>query len=314
MSNLAIIIPAYKIDFFRHTLDSLKNQTCKDFTVYIGDDCSPCDFASLVDEYKDSISIVYQKFYTNLGGKDLVAQWNRCLDMSKEEPWLWLFSDDDVMGSRCVELFYKTLEDRTSEKHDLYHFDVEIINELNHVIRHSQPFPVLISSLAFYKAKSSARLDCFVVEYVFSRNIYNKVGGFENFELAWGSDIATWIKMGAENGMKTIPGDFVYWRKSDRNITPDLNNAMVYRKLNIDMDCLNWANNYFGKNKIEYYNKYILFRLFFYYSMYLTKVQINSIMQKAVYLNIISYSFSIMLIVLFPVVKKVKIIKSILKL
>lgn len=42
------------------------------------------------------------------------------------------------------------------------------------------------------------------MEYIFSRAIYNKVNGFQNFEMAWGSDIATWIKMGAEKGIKTL--------------------------------------------------------------------------------------------------------------
>ena len=58
MKQLAIVIPAYKIDFFRTTLDSLSAQTCKDFTVYVGDDCSPYDFQSLVDEYVNIIDII----------------------------------------------------------------------------------------------------------------------------------------------------------------------------------------------------------------------------------------------------------------
>jgi glycosyltransferase involved in cell wall biosynthesis len=113
MSDLAIIIPAYKIDFFKDTLDSLARQTCKDFTVYIGDDCSPDDFKSLIAEYKDKIHIVYCRFDENLGGKDLVGHWKRCIDLTQNEPWLWLFSDDDVIGERCVELFYKEIEDGT---------------------------------------------------------------------------------------------------------------------------------------------------------------------------------------------------------
>ena len=49
--SLAIVIPAYKIDYFKATLDSLSVQTRKDFTVYIGDDCSPSDFKQLIDDY-----------------------------------------------------------------------------------------------------------------------------------------------------------------------------------------------------------------------------------------------------------------------
>lgn len=84
--QLAIVIPAYKIDFFSATLDSLATQTCKDFTVYVGDDCSPADFESLVNEYQDKLDIHYQKFATNMGGRDLVGQWKRCMDMTQGEP------------------------------------------------------------------------------------------------------------------------------------------------------------------------------------------------------------------------------------
>ena len=40
MSNLAIVIPAYKSTFLPVALDSIVAQTCKDFTLYIGGDCS----------------------------------------------------------------------------------------------------------------------------------------------------------------------------------------------------------------------------------------------------------------------------------
>ena len=45
----------------------------------------------------------------NFGGHDLVAQWNRCIQLTQNEPWLWLFSDDDIMGPRCVEYFFNTI-------------------------------------------------------------------------------------------------------------------------------------------------------------------------------------------------------------
>ena len=40
MKTLAIIIPAYKGRFLGEALESLARQSCMDFTVYVGDDCS----------------------------------------------------------------------------------------------------------------------------------------------------------------------------------------------------------------------------------------------------------------------------------
>ena len=110
MHKLAIIIPAYKATFLPAALDSIAVQTCKDFTLYVGDDCSPEPIGNIVEQYKDKIKLVYQRFDTNLGGKDLVAQWERCIAMSKDEPYIWLFSDDDVMEPNCVEQLLKQIE------------------------------------------------------------------------------------------------------------------------------------------------------------------------------------------------------------
>ena len=125
-NNLAIIIPAYKSTFLPAALDSIASQTCKDFTLYIGDDCSPNNIGEIVDKYEDKINIIYKRFDTNLGGKDLVAQWERCIDMTQNEEWIWLFSDDDMMDKNCVEEFYKTIED--NKDCDIFHFDINVIN------------------------------------------------------------------------------------------------------------------------------------------------------------------------------------------
>lgn len=90
------------------------------FTVYVGDDCSTNDFASLINEYRNKIDIVYHRFDSNLGGRDLVGQWERCISLTQNEKWIWLFSDDDIIGSNCVDLFYKEIENN-STAYDLYH-------------------------------------------------------------------------------------------------------------------------------------------------------------------------------------------------
>lgn len=108
---MAIVIPAYKITYLRETLESISRQTDKRFNLYIGDDCSPYDIESVVKEYENKIPLTYKRFDTNLGGKDLVAQWERCIEMTKDEEYIWLFSDDDTMDPECVASFYKVLSE-----------------------------------------------------------------------------------------------------------------------------------------------------------------------------------------------------------
>ena len=135
--NLAIVIPVYKSTFLPAALDSIAAQTCQDFTLYIGDDCSPNNIGEIVERYREKINLVYKRFDTNLGGKDLVAQWERCIDMTQDEEWLWLFSDDDVMEERCVEEFYKQLEKHSENR--LFRFNVNVTKMVSgELFRHYQ--------------------------------------------------------------------------------------------------------------------------------------------------------------------------------
>ena len=246
--RLAIIIPAYKATFLPAALDSITTQTCKDFTLYIGDDCSPEPIGKIVEQYRDKIELVYQRFETNLGGKDLVAQWERCIAMSQEEPYIWLFSDDDVMEPNCIECLFKQI-DVTKGAYDVYHFDVNEINDEGKMTKQLPVYPHNLSAYDYYKGKSSGKYRSYVVENVFSRRIYEQSGGFKNFDLAWGSDVATWCIFCGNKGMYKIPDAHVLWRRSSQNITPDKSRLIAERKLVSECEFLNWTYTYFNTEK-----------------------------------------------------------------
>ena len=147
MADLAIIIPAYKDTFLDETICSISAQTCKDFTLYIGDDCSPYNIEKIVEAYKDKINIVYKRFEINYGKDNLVAQWERCISMSKEEKWIWLFSDDDVMEPNCVEAFY----DEIKKQHMILPFNVIVIDDKSHLKYIPATYPKVISSYEFIR-------------------------------------------------------------------------------------------------------------------------------------------------------------------
>ena len=243
--RLAIIIPAYKATFLPAALDSIAMQTCKDFTLYVGDDCSPEPIGSIVEQYRDKIDLVYQRFDTNLGSKDLVAQWERCIAMSRDEPYIWLFSDDDVMEPNCVEELFRQIEN-TKGVYNLYHFNVDVIDERGAFKYRQQDYPAVLSAYRFYRGKNSMRLSAFVVENVFSRKVYERFGGFMKYDLAWGSDIATWIVFCGEKGICTVPHARIKWRQSSQNISPNYSRQIAERKVRADQNLLNWAYQYFG--------------------------------------------------------------------
>ena len=250
MSRLAIVIPAYKAQYFDSTLLSIAKQTCQDFTVYIGNDCSPEDLKTISDSYQDKIRIVYKKFDSNLGIKDLVAHWERCIDLIEEEEWIWLFSDDDIMDSTCVEDFFKTLT--RSPEYDLFHFNILKINEKSELVENCLPFPEVYTSEEFLKKRLKGAINSFVVEYVFRKSHFLNCNRFQNFDLAWASDDATWIKLGKKGGIKTIEKSIVYWRESPFNISTNFRDEyLLKRKLYSQIKFTKWVLEQSKKKEIQ---------------------------------------------------------------
>jgi glycosyltransferase involved in cell wall biosynthesis len=242
--TLAIVIPAYKEEYLDETLGSIAAQTCKDFTVYIGDDASPHDLRSICARWSEKIDLRYHRFDNNLGENDLVAQWQRCIDLSTE-PWIWLFSDDDLMNEGCVEHFYREI--LKNPAYDIYHFDVSVINERGELLRTGNNFPEVLTGYDYLLKRFGNEIESFASNYIFSRDSLSLAGGFESFRRAWCSDDATWIKLAQKTGIKTIGGDCrVEWRYSGKNIS-SCHQADKNEKLEAGLQFLEWAAGYFTK-------------------------------------------------------------------
>jgi glycosyltransferase involved in cell wall biosynthesis len=246
--KLAIVIPAYKIAFFKESMESIANQTCKDFTLYIGDDASPYDFNEIINSYKYKINIIYKRFEKNLGGTDLAAQWNRCIDMIQNEEWIWLFSDDDLMENNCVEFFYKHIHKYKDDS--LLHFNIHVINHKNIEIWRTKKFESHYSATEFFSKVINQKVYSCVVEYIFKKEIFEKVNRFEYFDLAWSSDTATWMKLAIYGGISTIDNASVKWRLNTLNISSLSDKSIVTRKANAMVNYLNWAKVFFVKNNL----------------------------------------------------------------
>ncbi len=194
-----------------------------------------------------------------------MAQWERCIAMSREEPYIWLFSDDDVMEPNCVEELLRQIE-KTEGYYDVYHFNVDIINERGAFKKRKQDYPAVLPAYRFYRGKNSGRFSAFVVENVFSREVYEQMGGFMKYDLAWGSDVASWIVFSGRKGMCTVPHARVCWRQSSQNITPDYSPQIAERKLRAQIALLNWAYRYFAEEPDIYTTNRAFFILFIHYN------------------------------------------------
>ncbi len=63
--------------------------------------------------------------------------------MSQGEPWVWLFSDDDLMSPDCVGAFLRVLQkDRAAAmSYSVYRFNTAIINTEDRIQKVNPPHP-----------------------------------------------------------------------------------------------------------------------------------------------------------------------------
>ena len=235
--DLAIVIPAFKADYFEETLKSIQAQTDPRFTLYIFDDASPENLKEVVDQIDFNFDVRFTRFNENWGGESLVKQWERCIQNTQKEEWIWLFSDDDQMAPDCVESFYQTLEN--SREYAAYRFDTKKILADGEMFKENT-FPVTFDAIDFLNLKLSYEQESYIVEYIFSRKAYNAVGGFPDLPLAWASDDLFCTMLADYGQIRTIKGGTVQWRYSDSNISGKAHRANAKQKLNASLKFVNW--------------------------------------------------------------------------
>ena len=243
---MAIVIPAYKGRFLKETLDSIAVQAHKDeFVLYIGDDASPERLDKIVESYQNKVNLVYHRFSENMGGKDLVAHWERCIQLSAE-PFIWLFSDDDLMPADGVERFMEALSRPHHQRGYFFRFPLAVIDGENKRIRANRPLEE--GSVSCYRLlldKLQGKIDSAAVEYVFSREIWQSAGGFVHFPMAWCSDDATWAAFARHaGGVISLPGQPVCWRNVEG---ANISNSAGHDKdkLHATILFLRWMRNMF---------------------------------------------------------------------
>ncbi len=242
---LAVVVPAYRTRFLREALESLARQTHRGFRVYIGDDFSPEDLGAVVADYADRLDVSYTRFEENFGGRDLVDQWERCIRLSQNEPWIWLFSDDDVAEDGCVARFYEALAQDEASPVDLYRFQMEFIDETGRRFDRPAEHPAsetcdqLMTALLADPSRHWRAPD-----HIFSRKVYRECGGFVRFPKALFTDLASWLAFSSPAGVRSIPHAKLLWRSHGQGISSGMRDANRVAWLDALFGYLTWMKNF----------------------------------------------------------------------
>ena len=226
---LAIVIPYYKRAFFEATLRSLAAQTSNLFRIYIGDDNSPENPEDLIAQYSAELDISYARFDDNLGSSSLTAQWARCLGLCRDESWVMILGDDDMLSDDCVAAFYARLETIRRQAIDVVRFATVIVDETGTPQTKIHTHPELESSADFVYRKETGQTRSSRGEYIFRAEKLAQ-GGFVDFPMAWHADDMAILQCSGFGNVLSINESVVLIRVSALSISGSQTNIEAKKK------------------------------------------------------------------------------------
>lgn len=214
----SFILPAYKSHFFKDALDSILTQTYKNFELIIVNDASPEDLESIVKSYDDP-RIRYYVNEQNIGGKDLVTQWNHCLEYAKGD-YVILASDDDIYHSEYLEKMNELVEKYPHV--NAFKPRIQIIGADGGILSIEGYFKGMATELEYIGAWCKGYIESGIPQYIFKKEALIQLGGYISYPLAWHSDDATIMAL-ANHGIASSSEILLSFRYSGINITTQQN-------------------------------------------------------------------------------------------
>ena len=216
MTRYTFLLPAYKARYLREAIKSILDQTCRDFSVIVSDDCSPEDLKAVVDEFAGDPRLTYRRNERNIGGGgNLTEHWNILVNLCTTE-WLILASDDDVYHPHFLEEI-----DRLTRKYpevDIIHARAQLIDCNGTVTRRDALYEERVTQAEFMQQLFFLNHTECIANHALRTQALRSMGGFVNLPLAWISDTATTWAM-ARNGAANTRDTLFSFRLSGENIS-----------------------------------------------------------------------------------------------
>ena len=232
-----IAIPAYKEAFLKECIQSILDQTYRDFELVIVNDASPEDIDSVVNSFNSPL-IRYYTNEKNFGAENVVDNWNKCLSYARGDFFI-LMGDDDKMSPDYLEEFAALIE--KYPRCGVYHCRTIIIDENSVPVQLTEPRPEYETVYDTILQRIEEKRLFFISDYVYRTATLRANNGFYKLPLAWGSDdiscyIAAW-----ENGIAHTNKPLFFYRRNAQTISTGGN---IYLKMDSALAEEKWLTEF----------------------------------------------------------------------
>ncbi|MDY6804015.1 MAG: glycosyltransferase [Cyanobacteriota bacterium] len=217
-SKVSVCLPTYNAGgFLPQAIDSILNQTFKDFEVIIVDDGSTDNTPEIINRYLHKDSRI--KYFQNEQNLGIFHNWNKCLECASGD-YINMFAQDDVMLPTNLETKVKIIDENPNL--GLVTSSVKIIDAKGNLSQWdwaNYPEDKLAKGREWVinNAGEANPICCPFV--LINRRVLEKVGGKFNTNLAYASDFEMWLRIGLVADLYFIEETLGYYRWHEGNKT-----------------------------------------------------------------------------------------------
>ena len=190
--------------YMRQSIESVINQTYKNWELIIIDDCSIDSTPEIAKEYAKNDNRI--KYYRNESNLKLPRGLNKGFSLSKGEFLTWT-SDDNLYYSTAIERMVETLH---KEKTDFVFATCDVINENGEVVE-------IIKAPKDYK-RAILHVDFVGACFLYTRNVYETIGEYDPSKILV-EDYDYWLRIFCRFDVSNIQDVLYQYRWHDGALT-----------------------------------------------------------------------------------------------
>lgn len=217
---VSVIIPNYNhAKYLEERIQSVLNQTYKDFEVIFLDDCSTDNSLDIINKYRDNPH-VSQIIVNEQNSGSPFKQWKKGLLLAKGEI-IWIAESDDTCETTFLEKLLKTQQENNAV---LVFCHSIVINELG-VIEENSWQDILSNS---FTIEGKEFIDQYLINrniiqntssVIFNKNATTKALRQPFMELKSAGDWIFWIYIALEGSISYVNDSLNYYRQYSNNTT-----------------------------------------------------------------------------------------------
>lgn len=243
--SFSFVMPAYKKQFLYQAIDSILKQRYTNFELIIVNDASPENLNEVVSMFNDE-RIRYEVNEKNIGGQDLIANWNHCIDYAKND-YIILATDDDMFDSDFLSDAVHMIKKYPGV--DLIRSGVKKIDEAGKTLDIEFPLKGHMTCREFtlFYAKGGT-ISC-VSNYIFRKAALQGIGGFLSYPRGHYSDDATALALSLRD-VACIPSNDVSFRVSGINLSNQSSIGITLDQINATKQFMEWFMDHVHKQDV----------------------------------------------------------------